>query len=436
MIWIVAAIIIWLVAFVFNLGVLVYAMYAVLGLLLITRWLTARWTESPVAKRTCSQLDAEVGSEVVVQIKIVNRGRFAIGWALIEDLLPPNAIHAKGTKLRLEGAPVTVTRMKAGEEIELNYTLTCLRRGYYQIGPLVFESGDVFGLFRKFRVLAQPHFLMVLPQTQFVEGYDIASRRPIGEIVMTHRLFEDPTRIAGIRRYQPGDSLSRINWRATARTNELQSKVYEPSSMAGATIVLDFHIDSFTEKHEPFRSELAISAAASIANVIHGMNEQVGFVSNGRDAVDRIKTEGWRGDRRSRGEAKKSVVMLGTSDRLRPVQVPTRKHPGQLDEIRNMLARLELTNGMRFPHLLLESLSRMPRNASVIAILSYVDLEFGVALGQLVRRGYGVTAVINTFDPEHFATMSAPLMTEGIETRMLVDQESIRTICKRHLIRG
>ena len=64
-------------------------------------------------------------------------------------------------------------------------------------------------------------------------GYDIASRRPIGEIRIQHRLYEDPTRIAGVRRYEAGDPLNRVHWRATARTGQLHSKVYESSTMAG-----------------------------------------------------------------------------------------------------------------------------------------------------------------------------------------------------------
>ena len=41
--------------------------------------------------------------------------------------------------------------------------------------------------------------MLVYPKVVPLSGYDIASRRPIGEIRMTHRLFEDPTRIAGVR---------------------------------------------------------------------------------------------------------------------------------------------------------------------------------------------------------------------------------------------
>src|SRR5438309_1532742 len=82
--------------------------------------------------------------------------------------------------------------------------------GYCQIGPTVLESGDLFGLHRRYRVVTEPVYVLVYPKVVPLRGYDVASRRPIGDIRLTHRLYEDPTRIAGVRAYQPGDPLNRI----------------------------------------------------------------------------------------------------------------------------------------------------------------------------------------------------------------------------------
>src|SRR5690606_14260702 len=142
-----------------------------------------------------------------------------------------------------------VISLRAESTQTLTYQLDCNRRGYYQIGPIVLETGDLFGLHRRHRILAEPHYLLVYPRVVAIPNYDIASRRPIGEVRMTHRLYEDPTRIAGVRKYQAGDPLNRVHWRATARTSTLHSKVYEPSSVAGATLLLDFHRATHPKKH-------------------------------------------------------------------------------------------------------------------------------------------------------------------------------------------
>ena len=169
--------------------------------------------------------------------------------------------------------------------------MKCNRRGYHQIGPLVVETGDLFGLHRRYRVLTSPHFLLVYPEVVPLEGFELASRRPIGEVRISHRLYEDPTRIAGVRRYEAGDPLNRIHWRATARTGQFHQKIYEPSCIVGATLVLDFHQAAFDPHHEPYRSELAVTAAASLANAVYEMDQQIGLVTNGRDAADRIREE-------------------------------------------------------------------------------------------------------------------------------------------------
>ena len=351
--WLIAAILLLFVALALNLMLLVYAMYAMIGIILVSQWVTSRWAQAMNAERTCDIEMAEIGDVVPVMVKLEHAGRFPIAWLLVEDMLEQKSLSFQPPSLDVKGKRLEVMKLSPGDKKQLFYQLKCNRRGYYQVGPLVLETGDMFGLNRRYRVLTEPIFLLVLPKVIAVGSYDIASRRPIGEVVMTHRLFEDPTRIAGVRKYQQGDPLARVHWRATARTGKLQSKIYEPSTLAGATVVLDFHKESFDHKHEPVRSELAVTAAASIANALQEMGQQVGLVSNGRDAVDRIREEGWKGDQRTREEAKKSAIRMAESDRLRPVIVPTRKSPEQMVYISKALARLEKTDGLKLSQLVI-----------------------------------------------------------------------------------
>src|SRR5690349_212401 len=225
---------------------------------------------------------------------------------------------------------------------------------------------------------------------------------------MTHRLFEDPTRIAGVRSYQAGDPLNRIHWGATARTATLHSKIYEPSTVAGVTILLDFHEQSFDSKHEPVRSELAVTAAASIAGAVCEMGQQVGLATNGRDAADRIRHEGWNHEQLRSRKLAQAAGMRDRSERLRPVVVPTGRSNTQLQQILRTLARVEKTDGLTFPQLVQEVASRLPRSATVIAILSNVTPATAIALGTLRRRGFAVTAIVNAFEEFDYARIAAP----------------------------
>jgi uncharacterized repeat protein (TIGR01451 family) len=432
--WYAGAIAILLVALLLGLGLLAYAMYVLLAVLIVSRLLARSWAGNLAATRECNRVSVNVGDTVAVVLNVRNTGGLPVAWVLLEDLLPRDALGAQPPKLKVVGQRLQLAMFGIRARKTLYYQLRCNHRGYYQIGPLVLETGDLFGLHRRWRLLTAPHFLLVYPKTVALEGYDVASRRPIGEVRMAHRLYEDPTRIAGVRPYQTGDPMNRIHWRATARTGQLHSKIYEPSSVAGATLLLDFHRDSYDRDHEPYRSELAITAAASLANALYHMGQQIGLVTNGRDAVDRIRQEGWDPDPRTRRQAQRSAGMLETSQRLQPVMVETRRGPEQLMRILETLARLELTDGLTVAGLIDETDSRIPRDATVIALVCGVTTETALALGGLRRRGFAVTAIVNAFHVHEFEQAAAPLVAEGIEVRHLVDEPGLVNLCRQWVV--
>jgi uncharacterized protein (DUF58 family) len=319
-------------------------------------------------------------------------------------------------------------------EAQVQYKLKLLLRGYYQIGPLVMESGDLFGLHRRYRAAADPHFLLVYPKVVPLEGYDISSRRPIGEVRMTYRLYEDPTRITGVREYQAGDPLNRIHWRATARTGALHSKVYEPSTIVGATLLLDFHKAGYKSRGEPHRSELAVTTAVSLAHAVYQMGQQVGLATNGRDAADRIRLEGWEHDFRTRHTVRQSAAMAERSDRLQPVVVDTCRGVEGFHRIRETLARLELTDGLSFAELVVETAARLPRDATVVALLPAVHTETALSLGNLRRRGFAVTAVLILIDEDQLEQAHGRLLAEGIrDVRHLRNEAELPGLCQNQV---
>lgn len=421
-------------AMVFRLGLLAQAMYGMLAVIVTSLWLTRQWSDSVQATRQVSQLTAEIGDTVTVMIQVRHGGRWPVAWMLVEDLLPAHALLYDPPRLQVSGRRIEVLSLFPGGTKSMLYQLRCNRRGYFQIGPTVLETGDLFGLDRRYRVGASPDFLLVYPEVVPLDGYELASRRPIGEVRMTYRLYEDPTRIAGVRQYQAGDPLNRVHWRATARTGMLHSKVYEPSTVAGVTVLLDFHRGSHDPRHEPVRSELAVTAAASILNTLYQMGQQIGLVTNGRDAADRVRTEGWASDARTRDVARRAAAMTARSDRLRPVTVPTGRSPECFQQIRETLARLELTDGLTLPQLIQETEGHLPRDATVVAILSRATPTDAIALGNLRRSGFAVTALVNLYDDYEFAQSAGAMIAEGIDVRQLKDREGIASVCRQYLL--
>ncbi len=449
MYWFIGALLILLAALTIESGLLAYAMYVLLGLLLLARFLARSWVTSLSAERVVRKagqndeeaesldgLALEIGERVAVRITLHNDGALPIPWLLIEDVLPGRALDPIFPKLKVRGKRVQVAMLGAKSELVVKYGLECLTRGYHQVGPLVLETGDVFGLHRRFRVIAPPKFVLVYPRVVPLLGYDLASRRPIGDVRMTHRLYEDPTRIAGVRPYQQGDPLNRVHWRATARTGTLHSKIHEPSTLSGITVLLDFHQAGYHARGEPIRSELAVTCAVSLANAVYLMGQQVGLVTNARDAAERIKTEGWDQDPTSRQSAQAEAAKVAESRRVEPLVVPTRRGADQLQHIRETLARAELTDGLTFAQLIVESAHRLPRDATAMAVLPEVSVETAIALGNLRRRGMAVACVVVMMDDEGLERAYARLVAEGIrDLRHLANEEMLPDLCRGHVNR-
>jgi uncharacterized protein (DUF58 family) len=431
--WILGALFLLVIGIALQLGLLVYAMYVLIGVMIVSRFVAREWIENLEASRECSRTTAQINDKVAVVVTINNRGRIPIVWLLLEDSVSKQALQQRPPRIAVEGKRAAIMQIPAHGRKPMLYQVKFLMRGYYQIGPLLVESGDLFGLHRRFQIKTKPCFVLVYPKVVPLQGYSIASRRPIGEVRLTHRLFEDPTRISGVRAYQQGDSLNRIHWRATARIGALQSKTYEPSCVAGITILLDAHQSGYPSVREPHLSELAVTAAASLANAVYQMGQQVGLVTNGRDAADRIREEGFRHEFRTRSMALKTVDMQGKSDRLRPVIVETRRGSEQLMRILETLARVELSDGLTCPQLILEATSRLPRDATVVALLPAATHETAIALGNLKRRGYAVTALLLMPEEEFLTNSMGMLIAEGIDVRPLENERDISHVCSSYV---
>src|SRR5690606_27767342 len=121
--------------------------------------------------------------------------------------------------------------------------------------------------------------------------------------------------------------------------------------------------------------ELCVTTAASLANAVYQVGQPIGLATHGRDAADRIRQEGWRVEYATRRAAQHDASMEERSDRLRPLVVETRRGPEQLQRILETLARVELTDGLRFHQLIEETRDRLPPDATVIAVLADVTPE-------------------------------------------------------------
>ncbi len=402
--WLGLVALILILGYLLRIGFLTYALYVVLALVGSSKLMASHGLRGVQHRRHCEVKRARIGERVPVRVEVTHGGRWPVPWLLIEDLTPA-ALPRTGTAVR-------VAALRPGGGLSLRYSLECTRRGYHQIGPLLLESGDLFGLFRRFEAGERAHYVTVHPRIVPIGEVSVAARRPIGEVRVERRIFEDPTRLRGIREFQPGDKLSRVHWRSSARVGTLQTKVYEPSTMLGALVCLDMYEPAYEGRGVEPRSELAVTAAASLAVYVAGGHQQVGFLSNGRDAADRARYEPIEITAATRWQAEKLAAMKERSERLRPFEVPVGRGELNVGRILDATARVELSDFQPVGAMLLREYPRLPRDAAVLVITPRLDRPLLEAVVAMRHSGFLLTVftIANCGEPE----LRAKLLSEGV----------------------
>ena len=226
------------------------------------------------------------GEQVELSFELENRKPLPLPWfdlrlAISEELEvekeTPSAASAPGLSWLLRrGALGWYERRRWRTRI------SATERGQFQIGPAQLHSADLLGVFPRHLEVTGTIPFISYPRVFPLEDLGFPADRPLGESKGRNRIFEDPLRIAGLRDYEPGDALRRIDWKATARRGELQSRVYEPSAVQHLYVLLN--IDTLGNSWEGYLKEdleRTVSMAASLAVWGTERRYAVGLLANG-----------------------------------------------------------------------------------------------------------------------------------------------------------
>ena len=168
------------------------------------------------------------------------------------------------------------------EKSRREYQLLFRKRGIYQVGPAQIESGDLFGIFHNRQVGFPAGRLTVFPEQLSLEALNIPANNPFGDIATRRRIMEDPNRPIGVREYHPEDGFRRVHWPATARTGQLQVKIFQPTSASVLVLCLNVSTqERYWEGVYPELLEHLLSVAATYLLFALEKGYRVGLVANG-----------------------------------------------------------------------------------------------------------------------------------------------------------
>jgi uncharacterized protein (DUF58 family) len=258
-------------SFIFN------VVYLFAGAYILGNWWNNRLLKSVTHQRIFTD-HAFPGENVPIRIELENKSRLPAVWLQILELVPLEIASTHSIQ--------KIVSFPGHAKIKIDYMLTPQRRGYYKVGPLRYSSGDLLGLTSIKQIEGSPSYLTVYPKVYPFSFVKIPSRSPLGNLKHEQPIFEDPSRPIGKREYQSGDSLRRIDWKASASVGRLQVKQFEPSIALETVLFLNLNPEEYQLKTRFLATEIAISIAASLANWIISKKQTVGLVTNGTDVLD------------------------------------------------------------------------------------------------------------------------------------------------------
>lgn len=351
-----------------------YLLYALFGIYALGRL----WARRSVAAVTLDRHHDHrifLGQSFTVAVEVRNRSWLPVLWLRLSDNVPADL--GPGAVFR------HVISLLPREVQHLSYALTGRRRGYYELGPFVTQGGDLLGTATYDTRGEVSDFVIVYPKIVPLRDLGFLSQSPFGTLPSKERIFEDPTRIQGVRDYQPGDSLRRMDWKTSARVGTLQVRRYEPAIALETAIFLNLDGGDYLQPERYQATELGIVIAASVAVHVVEKRQAASLVTNGRDPLQGLASSSDR-----------SAAPEGAA-------LPLRKGREHLMHLLDLLARIEVSpEGKAVPFLdLLNRKSLGLPWGSTLVIITAREVEglMGTLLA-LRRRGLAVILVLTAPD--------------------------------------
>ncbi|MFW5749507.1 MAG: DUF58 domain-containing protein [Halanaerobium sp.] len=343
--------------------------------------------------------------QIEAVIEVENNSFLPVLWLRLEEYLP-------GKLTTLEEQHLSY--LKAGETKEWRFQLKAKKRGLYKIGPLRWEMGDFLG-YQLTKGELEELELYIYPKILDLAELGLASRIPFGNSRWPQPIYKDPYQNAGIREYQPADRLNKIHWKATAKTGELKSRKNESTVSIDTALVLNMSQEDYGLKFLERKTELAVTAAASMAYYLNQAGHSFKFLSNAvisgkdkekfnayqaqilenKDTVDdsdKISKAGLEKNKEEAADQPKTGKEPDT-DLESYLKLPSGNGDNHLQELLELLARVEISQADNFLNLLTEELE-LGWGGTLIVFTEKDDRELMQVVENLLRRGYNIKIMI------------------------------------------
>jgi uncharacterized protein (DUF58 family) len=170
--------------------------------------------------------------------------------------------------------------MPEDQTIVISYKTKAEVRGDYELKDVYFRYCTVLGLWEKQIVFPISNRVKVIPNMSQVKGYLLEAQAfLLHEGLKLRKNRVGSGEFTHIRSYVVGDDPRKINWRQSAKQNDVMTNVYEPEHGKYIAILIDCGRAMGIELTESNRLERALEAALTVAAIALQRGDHVSVIA-------------------------------------------------------------------------------------------------------------------------------------------------------------
>lgn len=257
-------------------------MVVLLVLLILDIFLLYSSGNSIVGRRVCSDMFSN-GADNEVGVYLESRYSFKVNAEIIEEA----PVQFQMRNLRF------VLSLSAGESKSLNYVLKPTQRGEYHFGNINVFVSTAFGLSSRRYQLEGGQVVKVYPSIAEMKKADLMlfSKSHLMPGIRKVRRAGQNTEFEEIKEYNIGDDFRRINWKATARKNDLMVNVYQEEKSRPVYSI----INKGRTMYMPFNGlslfDHAVNTSLALSNVILKRSDKAGLITFEKNVSTFLKAD-------------------------------------------------------------------------------------------------------------------------------------------------
>ncbi len=373
-------------------------------------------------KRSLSEKRVLYGEEITLALTLENTKILPLPWIEVQDAVP-RALRIKDQPTSTSGSSHSLTldslfNLRWYDRVTRRYTVQCRARGVHTFGPTTLRSGDIFGFVDREADISNHQYVLVYPMVVPITSFSLPARHPFGDRRAPRRLLEDPSRVVGVREYVYGDSLRRVDWKATARTMQMQSKIYEATTTH--TIVLFLNAAARNDEYygiHPELQELSICAAASVTEWAVNQGYAVGLYANSVMYMPDDETH--FADTLSDDSQEEAQQEISRQRQKRRIRIPASSNETQRQRIMETLARVQPYFGTSIEDVLQAERTHLPTGATVVVITTTISDQLVDALARVRQGGHAISILFVGDSP-------LPIKVAGVTVYSIGGEETWR----------